>query len=120
MMPLEGILRQFMSGVSMRRRIYVLFIAALLFAGIELHPSESDQQSSPPQQNQSPVYQSSTVLRATTRLVVVDVVATDNKGEPVANLKAEDFKFATGSPLLSVATTSTTTNRVVARSTVED
>src|SRR5579884_1262526 len=34
---------------------------------------------------------SETVLRATTRLVVVDVVATDSKGQPVPDLKAEDF-----------------------------
>ncbi|HZI58541.1 MAG TPA: VWA domain-containing protein [Verrucomicrobiae bacterium] len=34
---------------------------------------------------------SSSVLRATTRLVVVDVVAIDNKGNPVLDLKAEDF-----------------------------
>src|ERR1700682_6317590 len=31
------------------------------------------------------------VLRATTRLVVVDVVAIDDKGNPVTGLKAEDF-----------------------------
>src|SRR5512140_2063134 len=30
-------------------------------------------------------------LRTTTRLVVVDVVATDEKGSPVKDLKAEDF-----------------------------
>lgn len=35
--------------------------------------------------------QSKTVLRANTRLVVVDVVATDNKGGPVANLTKDDF-----------------------------
>lgn len=35
--------------------------------------------------------QSQTVLRATTRLVILDVVATDEKGQPVADLKAEDF-----------------------------
>ena len=75
----------------MRWRTHVLFVVVLLLAGIDSHPSEgSDQQSSPPQ-TQSPVYQSSTVLRATTRLVVVDVVATDNKGEPVLDLKANDF-----------------------------
>ena len=50
----------------------------------------ADQQSSSSQAQPS-VYQSSTVLRATTRLVVVDVVATDSKGEPVPDLKAEDF-----------------------------
>jgi len=30
-------------------------------------------------------------FRTTTRLVVVDVVATDEKGSPVRDLKAEDF-----------------------------
>jgi VWFA-related protein len=35
--------------------------------------------------------QPSTVLRANTRLVVVDVVATNGKGEPVPDLKVEDF-----------------------------
>ncbi|HEY6348440.1 MAG TPA: VWA domain-containing protein [Candidatus Angelobacter sp.] len=35
--------------------------------------------------------QSQTVLRATTRLVILDVVATDEKGQPVSGLKAEDF-----------------------------
>lgn len=35
--------------------------------------------------------QSQTVLRATTRLVILDVVATDEKGQPVTDLKAEDF-----------------------------
>jgi VWFA-related protein len=32
-----------------------------------------------------------TPLRTTTRLVVLDVVATDDKGQPVTGLKAEDF-----------------------------
>lgn len=35
--------------------------------------------------------QSPTVLRATTRLVVLDVVVLDEKGEPIPDLKAEDF-----------------------------
>ncbi|MBZ5533929.1 MAG: VWA domain-containing protein [Acidobacteriia bacterium] len=39
----------------------------------------------------SPAFQSSTVLRVTTRLVVVDVVAADKKGAPITDLKAEDF-----------------------------
>jgi VWFA-related protein len=38
-----------------------------------------------------PVYQSQSVLRATTRLVVLDIVAIDEKGEPVTDLKADDF-----------------------------
>src|SRR5215469_6554262 len=37
------------------------------------------------------VYESATVLRAVTRLVVVDVVATDSKGDAAADLKREDF-----------------------------
>jgi VWFA-related protein len=39
-----------------------------------------------PQDSPSPM-----VLRTNTRLVVVDVVATDNKGNPIPDLKAEDF-----------------------------
>jgi VWFA-related protein len=42
-------------------------------------------------QKNEPVYQSPTILRATTRLVVLDVVAVDGKGEPIADLKADDF-----------------------------
>jgi VWFA-related protein len=38
------------------------------------------------------VVQSDTVLRANTRLVVTDVVATDGNGKPVTDLKSEDFK----------------------------
>lgn len=43
------------------------------------------------QNSQEGVYQSKEVLRANTRLVVVDVVATDNKGQPVKDLQAQDF-----------------------------
>lgn len=43
-----------------------------------------------PLQAQSP-QQSQSVLRATTRLVILDVVATDEKGQPVPDLKAEEF-----------------------------
>jgi VWFA-related protein len=38
-----------------------------------------------------PVYESATVLKATTRLVVVDVVATDKKGEAITDLERSDF-----------------------------
>ena len=47
----------------------------------------ADQQSSSTQQPAP----SNTVLRATTRLVVVDVVAVNGKGDPVPGLKADDF-----------------------------
>jgi VWFA-related protein len=42
-------------------------------------------------QQQPEVYQSQGTLKANTRLVVVDVVATDSHGQPVTDLKAEDF-----------------------------
>ena len=38
-----------------------------------------------------PAYESSTVLKIKSRLVVVDVVARDSKGVPVTDLKQEDF-----------------------------
>ena len=42
------------------------------------------------QQNPA-VSQSQTVLRATTRLVIVDAVALDDKGQPILDLTADDF-----------------------------
>jgi VWFA-related protein len=52
-----------------------------------------------PAEKHSPVYESSTVLKAITRLVVVDVVATDKNGEPVVDLKPTDFTiFEDGIP----------------------
>ncbi|HEY2913464.1 MAG TPA: VWA domain-containing protein, partial [Candidatus Angelobacter sp.] len=38
-----------------------------------------------------PIHESATVMRATTRMVVVDVVATDRSGNPVTDLKPGDF-----------------------------
>ncbi|SRR6266700_370341 len=43
------------------------------------------------QQKPAPVYESATVLKTITRLVVVDVVATDKKGEAVSGLQRSDF-----------------------------
>ena len=55
-------------------------------------------QSSSPQQEGS-VPQISEPLRTTTRLVVLDVVVTDGKGQPVSDLKAGDFSiFEAGQP----------------------
>lgn len=43
------------------------------------------------QNSQEGAYQSKEILRTNTRLVVVDVVATDNKGQPVKDLQTQDF-----------------------------
>lgn len=48
-------------------------------------------QTQPIQAPTTAVNESATVLRATTRMVVVDVVATDRNGNPVTDLKAGDF-----------------------------
>src|SRR5690242_6064610 len=44
-------------------------------------------------QNPAPVYESATVLKSITRLVVVDVVATDNEGA-VTDLIQDDFSIS--------------------------
>ncbi len=43
------------------------------------------------QSQDQPAFHSDQTVRATTRLVVVDVVATDSRGEPVKGLEASDF-----------------------------
>jgi len=53
-------------------------------------PAPSSPRGSAPQQP-SPVYETATVLKVITRLVVVDVVATNGKGEAISDLKREDF-----------------------------
>jgi VWFA-related protein len=52
-----------------------------------------DAPAAPPAQQQkpAPVYESATVLKTITRLVVVDVVATDKKGEAAIGLERSDF-----------------------------
>ncbi len=86
-----------------QRQIRSLILLALLLSTYSQSQSAPAAQGSSPQQpasgsrTQSPeqssntVYESATVLRATTRLVVIDVVATDGKGAAVSDLKAEDF-----------------------------
>jgi VWFA-related protein len=58
-----------------------LYTALFLSSGLLLSQSSSP----------SYVYQSQARLKTSTRLVVVDVVATDSKGVPVPNLTADDF-----------------------------
>jgi VWFA-related protein len=50
-----------------------------------------NQQPAPADEKPQKVYESATVLKTVTRLVVVDVVVTDNKGSPIGDLTADNF-----------------------------
>ena len=54
-------------------------------------PEPAKQPAPPAQQSKRTVYETATVLKTTTRLVVVDVVVTDHKDDAVTDLKREDF-----------------------------
>lgn len=56
-------------------------------------PQQSSTEQAKKEDSTQIVYESATVLRAVTRLVVVDVVATDNEGRPVNDLTKEDFSI---------------------------
>src|SRR5437588_13041827 len=62
-------------------------LAILCLLQTVISPAQS---TSPTQENRT-VYESSTVLKAVTRLVVGDVIATNHKGEPLTSLTAKDF-----------------------------
>lgn len=66
-----------------------LFLAALLLPAFS--SASSIQSSASPQQPQDETSRLKTAARAHTRLVVVDVVATDSKGHSVTDLQAQDF-----------------------------
>jgi VWFA-related protein len=72
-----------------RRRIMgALVFAFTLIASAAVCAQKTDSNAPPKPDG---VYQSSTILRATTRLVVLDVVALNDKGQPITDLKADDF-----------------------------
>jgi len=74
--------------INYRLRLLGSALFLLLAAGGQ---SLAAQQSAPEQDDAKNAYKSPAVLRATTRLVVVDVVATDSKGSPMADLGIDDF-----------------------------
>src|SRR5215470_16140897 len=77
---------------TMQRRTLIPLLTFFICLGTYLQMNAvNDLQTAPPPQSSTLTYQAPTVMRATTRLVVVDVVVTDSKGQPVANLKADDF-----------------------------
>ncbi|HSK45709.1 MAG TPA: VWA domain-containing protein, partial [Candidatus Binatia bacterium] len=71
----------------MKRANHVVLSVSLLIALGITGQGVSQTTPSPPQD----VIQSNQTLRTNTRLVVVDVVATDGKGQPVTDLKVSDF-----------------------------
>jgi VWFA-related protein len=75
---------------TMPWRTLALSCVALCFPGAYSQSNTAD----PPATSQQPAAdasQSPPTLRTNTRLVVVDVVAVDSKGQPVPDLKAADF-----------------------------
>jgi VWFA-related protein len=78
--------------------VLVLAFAAITLAQQPAPPATGEAAATPanaaptPAQPQSePVESAATVLKVKTRLVLVDVIALDRKGVPVADLKADDF-----------------------------
>src|SRR3954471_964298 len=80
-----------MGNLPMRRCLRLvqrLMFAAFCIFSIFLHSQTSSSAGAQPQDDSSkPPF----TLKTATHLVLVDVVATDGKGKPVTDLKAEDF-----------------------------
>lgn len=82
--------------MSQPARVISAFIVSSLLTGIL---SYSQQPAAPPttpgaqssSEDNGSIYKSATVLKYTTRLVVVDVIASDHKGKPVTDLEKQDF-----------------------------
>jgi VWFA-related protein len=82
------------------RKSCVLLLTILFVAAATPAQQTNPPAANPPSAQQIPetkpatgkeIYESATVLKATTRLVVVDVVATDRKGEAIRDLELPDF-----------------------------
>ncbi len=78
-------MRSFLHSLRLSSPILVAFVAPTL--GVQSTPPATQAGAG---QKDAPI-QSQSILRATTRLVVLDIVALNDKGEPVHDLKAEDF-----------------------------
>src|SRR5882762_7832471 len=76
--------------MSLCIRMRALLTFALLVVFSSMTYSQSNGQGGAPQASGQQT-QTLPVLRTTTRLVILDVVTTDDKGNPVSGLKAEDF-----------------------------
>jgi VWFA-related protein len=71
------------------KRLLTLLFASMIISTLPLIAQDHSQTPA----SQPEVIQSDKVLRANTRLVVLDVVATDGNGQTLSDLKAEDFKL---------------------------
>jgi VWFA-related protein len=77
--------------MTLSRKVSILpklALSCFLAAAVQ----STSSQSSPGPQQAPAATESATVLKATTRLVVVDVVATDGHGHAITNLERKDFK----------------------------
>ena len=83
------------SGLTALRNRSLLLAA--IFSCLQVHAqsapatSQASPTPAPDQQQQKTIYEPAPVLKVTTRLVTVDVVATDQQGQPVSGLQARDF-----------------------------
>jgi len=83
-----------------RSAVNLLLLSLISYLSAQGQPPQTQPSQTQPSQNQpsqthaaqtQPVYESATVMRATTRMVLVDVIATDRNGNPVTDLKPGDF-----------------------------
>jgi VWFA-related protein len=77
---------------TMPCRTLALSCVALCFPGVYSQSNTADQPVAS-QQPASDTSQSPLTLRTSTRLVVVDVVATDSRGQVISDMKADDLKI---------------------------
>ena len=76
--------------MKVRCHNYIQILLLLLIASVASPQSRPAHQQENNQQSDQ-AYQSQAVVRTTTRLVVLDIVARNAQGQPVTGLKAEDF-----------------------------
>src|SRR5579864_4370666 len=73
----------------------LMLLSLIGYLSAQEQPAQDQTPQTQPPQTQAaqtqPVYESATVMRATTRMVLVDVIAIDRSGKPVTDLMPGDF-----------------------------
>src|ERR1051326_6622693 len=77
--------------MAVSRSYFMHHVARVFFVSLLAVSASFALQQNPPAQQKPESSEPTTVIRTTTRLVVVDVVAKNSKGQPVTDLKADDF-----------------------------